>query len=54
MTMTSTDIQREQTRTGIPPVEARQGVISGRVLTVLVISLVLGIVALTVAWLVFR
>jgi len=52
--MTSTDLQREQTRTGIPPVEARQGVISGRVLTVLAISLVLSIVAVTVAWLAFR
>ncbi len=33
---------------------ARQGVISGRVVTVLASSLMVAIVALVVAWLVFR
>jgi hypothetical protein len=54
MTMTSTDTQHEQTRTGIPPVEARQGVISGRVVTVLAVSLFLGIVAMAIIWFAFR
>jgi len=35
-------------------VEARQGVISGRVLLVLVTSLILAIVAMAIGWYIFR
>jgi hypothetical protein len=56
--MTPSDIQqREQSRpatAGKPAVQARQGVISGRVVTVLVVSLFLGIVALAICWSAFR
>jgi hypothetical protein len=47
---------REDPRDGvtIPAQRARQGVISGRVLTVLLVSLTTSIVALLVAWLIFR
>jgi hypothetical protein len=38
----------------VPAQRARQGVISGRVLTVLTGSLTLSIVALLIAWLIFR
>jgi hypothetical protein len=38
----------------VPAQSARQGVISGRVVTVLVVSLALAIVVLLIAWLVFR
>jgi hypothetical protein len=38
----------------VPAQRARQGVISGRVLTVLVVSLTLSIVALAIAWVIFR
>lgn len=38
---------------GKPAVEARQGVISGRVVSVLIASTVLGVVALVVCWWIF-
>jgi hypothetical protein len=38
----------------VPATSARQGVISGRVLTVLVTSLASGIIALLIAWLIFH
>jgi hypothetical protein len=38
----------------VPAQSARQGVISGRVLTVLVISLTVSVAALLIAWLIFR
>jgi hypothetical protein len=38
----------------VPAKSARQGVISGRVVTVLVTSLASGIIALLVAWLIFH
>ncbi len=38
----------------ISPVRARQGVISGRILTVLVISVALAIVAMAVSWWLLR
>ena len=54
--MTSIDVKvrdRTQPVAATPAVEARQGVISGRVVTVLVISMFLSVVALGVAWIVF-
>jgi hypothetical protein len=38
----------------VPAQRARQGVISGRVLTVLTGSLALSVIALLIAWLIFR
>jgi hypothetical protein len=38
----------------VPAQSARQGVISGRVVTVLVASLTLSIIAMLIAWLIFR
>jgi uncharacterized membrane protein len=53
--MASTDVRQRDNQTveTTPAVEARQGVISGRVVTVLAISLSLSIAALGVAWLTF-
>ena len=47
-----TDRERPTTA-GMPPVQARQGVISGRVVTVLIVSVTLSVVALIVAYLIF-
>ena len=42
------------TPTAKPAVEARQGVISGRVVTVLVASLALGVLAMAIAYFAMR
>jgi hypothetical protein len=55
--MDSSPINPPDNRPGEVTVSAqstRQGVISGRVLTILVASLTLSIVALLIAWLIFR
>lgn len=49
--------KRDQVTPAVPdktPVEARQGVISGRVITVLLVSVFLAILAIFLAWLLFR
>jgi hypothetical protein len=38
----------------VPAQRARQGVISGRIFTVLVGSLTLSVIAMLIAWLIFR
>jgi hypothetical protein len=47
----SSQTNNAHTDSGESPVRVRQGVVSGRVLTVLLTSLVLGVVALCVAYL---
>jgi hypothetical protein len=44
---------RAEAAEGKPAVEARQGVISGRVVTVLLVSLALAVLALGVTWFIF-
>jgi hypothetical protein len=42
------------TTNGVPPIRTRQGVISGRVLTVLLVSMLLGVVAIALCYFAVR